>query len=65
MKLLRNYLGSVPVEVLRAKFRVTHTKHDVISILINKYTNINMYIIKKDNILYIHFMLRNNSFIKA
>ena len=32
---------------LRPKFRVAHTKHDVISILMNKYTYINMYIIKK------------------
>ena len=39
--------GSVPVEFLRPKFRVAHTKHDVISILMNKYTYINMYIIKK------------------
>ena len=57
--------GSVPVDFLRPKFRVAHTKHDVISILMNKYTYINMYIIKKDNVLYIHFMLRHNSFIKA
>ena len=41
------YLGSVPVDVLRPKFRVAQTKHDVISILMNKYTYINMYIIKK------------------
>ena len=40
-------LGSVPVDFLRPKFRVAHTKHDVISILMNKYTYINMYIIKK------------------
>ena len=39
--------GSVPVDFLRPKFRVAHTKHDVISILMNKYTYINMYIIKK------------------
>ena len=39
--------GSVPVDFLRPKFRVAHTKHDVISMLINKYTYINMYIIKK------------------
>ena len=39
--------GSVPVDFLRPKFRVTHTKHDVISILMNEYTYINMYIIKK------------------
>ena len=38
-------LGSVPVDFLRSKFRVAHTKHDVISILMNKYTYINMYII--------------------
>ena len=50
---------------LRPKFRVAHTKHDVISILMNEYTCINMYIIKKNNILYIHFLLRYNSFIKA
>ena len=30
--------GSVPVDFLCPKFRVVHTKHDVISILINKYT---------------------------
>ena len=40
-------LGSVPVDFLRPKFRVAHTKHDVISILMNEYTYINMYIIKK------------------
>ena len=40
-------VGSVPVDFLRPKFRVAHTKHDVISILMNEYTNINMYIIKK------------------
>ena len=28
-------------------WRVANTKHDVISILMNKYTYINMYIIKK------------------
>ena len=28
--------GSVPVDFLRPKFRVGHTKHDVISILMNK-----------------------------
>ena len=28
----QNYLGSVPVDFLRPKFRVAHTKHDVISI---------------------------------
>ena len=39
--------GSVPVDFLRPKFRVAHTKHDVINILMNKYTYINMYIIKK------------------
>ena len=39
--------GSVPVDFLRPKFRVAHTKHDVISILMNKYTYTNMYIIKK------------------
>ena len=42
----KNY-GSVPVDFLRSKFRVAHTKHDVINILMNKYTYINMYIIKK------------------
>ena len=40
-------LGSVPVDFVRPKFRVAHTKHDVISILMNEYTYINMYIIKK------------------
>ena len=45
---LRNMrLGSVFVDFLRPKFRVAHTKHDVISILMNKYTYMNMYIIKK------------------
>ena len=39
--------GSVPVNFLRPRFRVAHTKHDFISILMNKYTYINMYIIKK------------------
>ena len=39
--------GSVPVDFLRLKFRVGHTKHDVINILMNKYTYIDMYIIKK------------------
>ena len=43
----RRSQGSVPVDFLRPKFRVAHTKHDVISILMNKYTYINMYIIKK------------------
>ena len=52
------------MDFLRPKFTVAHTKHDVISILMNKYTYINMYIIIKI-ILYIHFMLRHNSFIKA
>ena len=37
--------GSVPVDFLRPKFRVAHTKHDVISILMNEYTYLNMYII--------------------
>ena len=41
------YQGSVPVDFSCPKFRVAHTKHDVISILMNKYTYINMYIIKK------------------
>ena len=30
--------GSVPVDFLRPNFRVAHTKHDIISILMNKYT---------------------------
>ena len=30
------FLGSVPVDFLRPKFRVAHTKHDVISILMNE-----------------------------
>ena len=38
---------SVPVDFLRTKFRVEHTKNDVISILMHKYTYTNMYIIKK------------------
>ena len=41
------YIGSVPVDFLHPTFRVAHTKRDVISILMNKSTNINMYIIKK------------------
>ena len=40
-------IGSVPVDFLRPKFRVAHTKRYVISSLMNKYTYINMYIIKK------------------
>ena len=40
-------LHSVPDDFLRPKFRVGHTEDDVIRILINKYTYINMYIIKK------------------
>ena len=47
MKPVPRSKGSVPVDFLRPKFRVTHTKHDVISILMNEYTYINMYIIKK------------------
>ena len=39
--------GSVPVDFLRPKFRVAHTKDDVISFLMHIYTNTNMYIIKK------------------
>ena len=39
--------GSVPVDFLRPKFRVAHTKDDVISILMHKYTYTIMYIIKK------------------
>ena len=39
-------LGSVPVDFLRPKFRVAHTKGDVISILMHKYTYKNMHIIK-------------------
>ena len=45
--IFRSALGSVPFDFLRPKFRVAHTKHDVMSILMNKYTYINMYIIKK------------------
>ena len=44
---LKDTFGSVPVDFLRPKFRVAHTKNDVISILMNKYTYINMYIITK------------------
>ena len=40
-----NDSGSVPVDLLRPKYRVAYTKHDLISILMNKYTYINMYII--------------------
>ena len=40
-------IGSVPVDFLCPKFRVAHTKDDVISILMHKYTYTNMYIIKK------------------
>ena len=36
------YKGSRFVDFLRPTFRVAHTKNDVISILINKYTYINM-----------------------
>ena len=39
--------GSVPVDFLRPKLSVQHTKHDVISILMNKYTYTDMYIINK------------------
>ena len=39
--------GSVPVDFSRPKFWVAHTKDDVISILMHKYTYTNMYIIKK------------------
>ena len=66
MKLVPRPKGSVPVDFLRPKFRVAHTKHDVISILMNEYTYINMYFIKKIiSFIHIHFMLRYNSFIKA
>ena len=41
------------------KFRVAHTKHDVISILMNKYIYINMYIIKKILISYIFILCRD------
>ena len=44
-------LGSVPVDFLRPKFRVAHTKDDVISISMHKYT----YIIK--NIISCRFIL--------
>ena len=47
MKLVTRPKGSVPVDFLRPKFRVAHTKHDIISILMNEFTYINMYIIKK------------------
>ena len=47
MKLVTRPKGSVPVDFLHPKFRVAHTKHDIISILMNEYTYINMYIIKK------------------
>ena len=42
-----NDIGSFPDDFLRLKFRVAHTKDDAISILMHKYTNTNMYIIKK------------------
>ena len=45
LKSISIVIGSVPVDFLRPKFRVAHTKDDVISILMNKYTYINMYII--------------------
>ena len=48
-------LGSVPVDFLRPKFRVVHTKDDVISILMHKYTYTNMYIIKK--VIFCRFIL--------
>ena len=41
------YSSSVPVDFLRPKFRVAHTKDDIIRILMHKYTHTNMYIIKK------------------
>ena len=41
------FLGSVTVGFLRPKFMVAHTKDDVISILMHRYTYTNMYIIKK------------------
>ena len=47
MKLVTRPKGSVPVDFLRPKLRVAHTKHDIISILMNEYTYINMHIIKK------------------
>ena len=47
MILLYPVQGSVPVDFLRPKFWVAHTKDDVISILMHKYTYTNMYIIKK------------------
>ena len=40
-------IGSVPVDFLRPKFRVVHTKDDVIIILMHRYTYTKMYIIKK------------------
>ena len=43
----QGHLSYVPVDFLRPKFRVPHTKHDVISILMKEYTYINMYNIKK------------------
>ena len=58
MKPVPHPKGSVPVEFLRPKFRVAHTKHDVICILMNKYTYINMYINKK--IISCIFILRWN-----
>ena len=48
-------LGSVPVDFLCPKFRVTHTKYYVIRILMNRYTYTNMCIIKK--IIYCRFIL--------
>ena len=42
MKPVSGLKGSVPVDFLHPKFRVAHTKHDVISILMNEYTYINI-----------------------
>ena len=43
--------------ILRPQFRVAHTKRDVINILLNKDTFINMYIIKKIILVFCKFIL--------
>ena len=53
--LILSFFRSVPVDFLRPKFKVAHTKDDVISILMHKYTYTNVYIIKK--VIYCRFIL--------
>ena len=42
-----SFNGSVPVDFLLPKFRVVHTKDDIITILMHKYSYTNMHLIKK------------------